>query len=77
MAIIINHFSLYPCCVCVPTRDEATQVVCLQLVEAMLQSMGVADVAYILPHVTSFSAHSSTQCRQLMYNILMWLYNHT
>ena len=58
-------------------RDEATQVVCLQLVEAILQTMGVADVAHILPHVTSFSAHPSVQCRQLMYNILMWLYNHT
>ena len=58
-------------------RDEATQLVCLQLVEAILQTMGVADVEYLLPHITSFSTHSSTQCRQLMYNILMWLYNHT
>ena len=56
-------------------RDEATQVACLQLVEIMVPSMGGADVAYVLPHVTSFATHPSVQCRQLMYTILIAIYS--
>jgi len=56
-------------------RDEATQLVSLQLVEIMVQTMGGADVAYILPHVTLFATHPSMQCRQLMYTILIAIYS--
>ncbi|XP_065898419.1 DNA-dependent protein kinase catalytic subunit-like isoform X2 [Dysidea avara] len=56
-------------------RDEATQMVCLQLMEILVQSMGGADVAYVLPHVTSFATHPSVQCRQLMYTILIAVYS--
>ena len=57
------------------SRDEATQLVALKLVNSMLHGLKPTELLYLLPSVKTFSAHPSPACREVMYDILMWVYD--
>ena len=57
-------------------RDESTQSASLGIVQKILTQLSNEELSQILPVlITSFSTHSSTQCRIVLYNILMRVYN--
>ncbi|XP_050692200.1 DNA-dependent protein kinase catalytic subunit-like isoform X2 [Eriocheir sinensis] len=57
-------------------REESTQLVCLELVNSVLPCLSASQLLYFLPEVTAFSSHPSAKCRENMYKILFWVYNH-
>ncbi|XP_072042849.1 DNA-dependent protein kinase catalytic subunit-like [Amphiura filiformis] len=56
-------------------RDEEAQLVALKLVNGMLASLKPTELMYLLPSVRSFIRHPSPACREVMYDILMWVYD--
>ena len=51
------------------------QVASLQLARVMVRTMPMDQLTELLPLLTAFSSHSSAQCRSVMYDILIWVYN--
>ena len=60
---------------CLPFRDEADQRTSLKLVDGMLPKLKPAEMLYLLPAVRDFISHPSPGCRDVMYNIFMWIYD--
>lgn len=56
-------------------RDEGSQVAVLRIIQGLLKKMTVAEIQFIFPSVTAFGSHPSTICRELMYDILIWIYD--
>ena len=56
-------------------RDEADQRTSLKLVDGMLPKLKPAEMLYLLPAVKDFISHPSPGCRDVMYNIFMWIYD--
>jgi DNA-dependent protein kinase catalytic subunit len=56
-------------------RDEEMQSAGLGILQVMVRTMREEQIAEVLPQITSFSTHVSVQCRSLMYNTLVWIYN--
>ncbi|XP_036376580.1 DNA-dependent protein kinase catalytic subunit isoform X1 [Megalops cyprinoides] len=56
-------------------RDEARQMVCLDIVHKILVKMTPEEVKEILGVITSFITHPSPVCRERMYDILMWIHD--
>ena len=56
-------------------RDEGSQVACLKIVLGLLSILSVADIQTLLPAVTDFSSNKSVICRELMFDILIWIYD--
>jgi hypothetical protein len=56
-------------------RDEASQVACLKIVLGLLSILSVEDIQALLPSVTDFSSNKSVICRELMFDILIWIYD--
>ncbi|PIK41530.1 putative DNA-dependent protein kinase catalytic subunit [Apostichopus japonicus] len=57
-------------------RDESTQVVCLKLINGMLPRLSPAELTTLLPDVEAFTSVSSIGCREVMYDIFIWIYDH-
>ncbi|XP_019852740.1 PREDICTED: DNA-dependent protein kinase catalytic subunit [Amphimedon queenslandica] len=57
-------------------RDEATQTASLSIVQKLLVQLTNDQLSEIVPIlIASFSKHGSIQCRIVLYNILMRVYN--
>ncbi|XP_065180580.1 DNA-dependent protein kinase catalytic subunit-like [Sycon ciliatum] len=56
-------------------RDDAAQQACLGLVQVMLPSLSLDNLQYLMPSVFAFSQHANADCRKLMYDILIWIYD--
>ncbi|XP_022110985.1 DNA-dependent protein kinase catalytic subunit-like isoform X2 [Acanthaster planci] len=56
-------------------RDEGTQLVSLKLVNAMLPNLKPDEILYLLPPVRTVFNLPSPACREVMYDILMWIYD--
>ena len=58
-------------------RDEPTQLAALEIVKRLSQHhhLDTKQTAALVPMITGFGSHSSEQCRQLMYEILVIIYN--
>ncbi|XP_061121318.1 DNA-dependent protein kinase catalytic subunit isoform X2 [Syngnathus typhle] len=54
-------------------RDEAMQIVCLDIIHKILPRLTPAQLQEFLMTVTSFVSHPSPVCRERMYDILMWI----
>ena len=58
------------------SRNEATQTASLSIVQKLLVQLTNEQLSEIVPVlIASFSKHGSTQCRVVLYNILMRVYN--
>lgn len=57
-------------------RDESTQVVSLKLINGMLPRLSPAELTTLLPDVKAFTSVSSIGCREVMYDIFIWIYDH-
>ena len=47
----------------------------LKIVLAMLQYLTCSELLFLLPVVTAFTSVPSANCRAVMYDILMWIYD--
>ncbi|XP_015748747.1 PREDICTED: DNA-dependent protein kinase catalytic subunit-like [Acropora digitifera] len=56
-------------------RDEGSQVAVLKILQRLLKKLTVAELQFIFPSVTAFITHPSILCRELMYDILIWIYD--
>ena len=56
-------------------RDEGSQVAVLKILQRLLKKLTVGELQFIFPSVTAFISHSSILCRELMYDILIWIYD--
>ena len=56
-------------------RDEGSQVAMLKILQRLLKKLTVAELQFIFPSVTAFITHPSILCRELMYDILIWIYD--
>ena len=56
-------------------RDEASQVACLKIIHGLLSILSVGDIQTLMPSVTDFSSNKSIVCRDLMFDILIWIYD--
>lgn len=64
--LIVNKFN---------SRNEGSQVAVLKIVQRLLKKLTVAELQFIFPSVTAFITHPSILCRELMYDILIWIYD--
>jgi len=56
-------------------RDEGSQVAVLRIIQRLLKKLTVPELQYIFPSVTAFLSHPNSLCRELMYDILIWIYD--
>uniref|UniRef100_A0A0P4W3R0 non-specific serine/threonine protein kinase n=1 Tax=Scylla olivacea TaxID=85551 RepID=A0A0P4W3R0_SCYOL len=56
-------------------KEESTQLVSLELVNAVLPRLTPSQVLYFLPGITGFASHPGAKCREMMYDILFWIYD--
>ena len=56
-------------------RDEPTQLACLRIVRGMLPHLSGEQLCSLVPFVTAFGSHLSLECREVMYDVLTWIYN--
>ena len=54
-------------------RDESTQLTALKIVKAVMMKLKPAEMNKIYPTITTFSSHPSASCRNVMYDIMMWV----
>ncbi|XP_064600499.1 DNA-dependent protein kinase catalytic subunit-like [Liolophura sinensis] len=57
------------------TRDEATQLLALKIVKAIMEKMQPPELLSVMPLLCAFVSHSSATCRLTMYEVLMWIYD--
>ena len=56
-------------------RDEGNQVAALRILQRLLKKLTVPELQFMFPSVTAFISHPSILCRELMYDILIWIYD--
>lgn len=56
-------------------RDEATQLALLKIIHSLLEKLTMRDIEYVMPSITALSTNHSTACRDIMYDILIWIYD--
>ncbi|MPC65380.1 DNA-dependent protein kinase catalytic subunit [Portunus trituberculatus] len=56
-------------------REESTQLVSLELVNAALPRLSPSQVLYFLPGIMGFATHPGAKCREMMYDILFWIHD--
>ncbi|KAL9956083.1 hypothetical protein ACROYT_G037506 [Oculina patagonica] len=56
-------------------RDEGSQVAILRIIQQLLKKLTILELQFIFPSVTAFVSHPSVLCRELMYDILIWIYD--
>ncbi|XP_071960307.1 DNA-dependent protein kinase catalytic subunit-like [Antedon mediterranea] len=56
-------------------RDEAQQVSALKLVNGTLKVLKAKEVHSLLPSIVNFVSNSSAACREVMFDILMWIFD--
>uniref|UniRef100_A0A3Q1J9C8 DNA-dependent protein kinase catalytic subunit n=1 Tax=Anabas testudineus TaxID=64144 RepID=A0A3Q1J9C8_ANATE len=54
-------------------RDEARQIVCLDIIHKIIVLLTPVELQELLSAVTAFISHPSPVCRERMYDILMWI----
>ena len=59
----------------VSLRDEETQIALLKIIHGLLEKLSLRDLEYVMPSITAMWTNPSTACRDLMYDILIWLYD--
>ncbi|XP_033121520.1 DNA-dependent protein kinase catalytic subunit-like [Anneissia japonica] len=56
-------------------RDEAQQVAALKLVNGALKVLKAKELHCLLPSIVSFVSNPSAACREVMFDILMWIFD--
>ena len=56
-------------------RDKGSQVAMLRILLRLLKKLSVSELQFIFPSVTAFISHPSTLCKELMFDILIWIYD--
>lgn len=56
-------------------RDDETQVIALKIVKSIQSKLQPSEVSELLPLICGFCVSPSIPCRNVMYDILMWVYD--
>ncbi|XP_048576196.1 DNA-dependent protein kinase catalytic subunit isoform X3 [Nematostella vectensis] len=56
-------------------RDEGVQVALLKIIQGLLEKLKMSEIEYVVPSIATMATSSSTACRELMYDIFMWVYD--
>jgi hypothetical protein len=56
-------------------RDEETQLIVLKIVKSIQTKLQASEVSELLPLISGFCISPSIPCRNVMYDILMWVYD--
>ncbi|XP_061175418.1 DNA-dependent protein kinase catalytic subunit-like [Saccostrea echinata] len=56
-------------------RDEETQLIALKIVKSIQTKLQPGEVSELLPLICGFCISPSISCRNVMYDILMWVYD--
>ncbi|XP_069947778.1 DNA-dependent protein kinase catalytic subunit isoform X2 [Cherax quadricarinatus] len=56
-------------------KVEDTQLVSLELVNASMHRLSAEQLLYFMPSVVAFTYHTAPKCREIMYDILFWVYD--
>lgn len=56
-------------------RDDETQVIALKIVKCIQSKLQPSEVSELLPLICGFCVSPSIPCRNVMYDILMWVYD--
>ncbi|XP_056017774.1 DNA-dependent protein kinase catalytic subunit-like isoform X2 [Ostrea edulis] len=56
-------------------RDEETQLIVLKIVKSIQTKLQASEVSELLPLMSGFCFSPSIPCRNVMYDILMWVYD--
>ncbi|XP_071445533.1 DNA-dependent protein kinase catalytic subunit-like [Hetaerina americana] len=57
------------------TNVPENQQIALNMVMKILPKLREEELVKILPRILSFHCHSSTECRKIMYEILIWIFD--
>lgn len=68
--IVINQWFIIDHC-----REASTQLVALQLVNAVMPRLTPSQLLYFMPGVVAFASHPAPSCRETMYDVLFWVYD--
>ena len=47
----------------------------LKIIIRLLKKLTVSELQFIFPSVTAFISHPSALCKELMFDILIWIYD--
>ncbi|XP_063611241.1 DNA-dependent protein kinase catalytic subunit-like [Penaeus indicus] len=56
-------------------KEASTQLVALQLVNAVMPRLTPSQLLYFMPGVVAFATHPAPSCRETMYDVLFWVYD--
>lgn len=56
-------------------RDDETQLIALKIVKSIQSKLQPSEVSELLPLVGGFCNSPSIPCRNVMYDVLMWVYD--
>ncbi|EDO34280.1 predicted protein, partial [Nematostella vectensis] len=56
-------------------RDEGVQVALLKIIQGLLEKLKMSEIEYVVPSIATMATSSSTACRELIYDIFMWVYD--
>ncbi|ROT76685.1 putative DNA-dependent protein kinase catalytic subunit-like [Penaeus vannamei] len=56
-------------------KEASTQLVALQLVNAVMPRLTPSQLLYFMPGVVAFASHPAPSCRETMYDVLFWVYD--
>ncbi|XP_076075287.1 DNA-dependent protein kinase catalytic subunit-like [Mytilus galloprovincialis] len=54
-------------------RDENTQLTAMKIVKAIMVKLKPVEMNQIYSAITAFASHPSASCRNIMYDIMMWV----
>ncbi|XP_064117191.1 DNA-dependent protein kinase catalytic subunit-like [Macrobrachium nipponense] len=57
-------------------KESETQLVALQLINSVMVRLTPSQLLYFMPGVVAFANHPAPKCREEMYDVLKWIYNH-
>ncbi|KAK4317884.1 hypothetical protein Pmani_011063 [Petrolisthes manimaculis] len=56
-------------------KEASTQLVSLQLVNAVMPRLTPPQMVYFIPGIVTFATHPAPKCRETMYDILFWVFD--
>ncbi|XP_022778667.1 DNA-dependent protein kinase catalytic subunit-like isoform X5 [Stylophora pistillata] len=56
-------------------RDDGIQIGVLRIIKHLMKKLTIPELKFIFPLLTSFVSHPNLLCRDLMYDIFIWIYD--
>ncbi|XP_027045855.1 DNA-dependent protein kinase catalytic subunit-like [Pocillopora damicornis] len=56
-------------------RDDGIQIAVLRIIKHLLRKLTIPELKLIFPSVSSFVSHPNLLCRDLMYDVFIWIYD--